>query len=390
MTTVIHNIGRLFTSGPDGVLEDAWLLFDAGEITDFGVGQHPGADRELDAEGALVTPGLIDAHTHPVYAGDRLDEIARRSAGVSYTDISTSGGGIESTVRATRAADRSELRTLVRERLGRWLLQGCTTVEVKSGYQLDRDRELGDIAMLSSMGGSKGLPELSVTFLGAHAVAPEMAGRPDEYLAEVASWSVEARLAGATSIDVFCDVGYFTVEQSRRLLRAGEAKGLAPRIHADELGHTGGALLAAEVGARSADHLLLCDDIDARALASAAVVATLCPVTALAVGQMPPARTFLDHGVTVALGTDHNPGMSGTSSMSLVVGLGVLALDMSVTEALIAATSGSAASLGYGDRGEIAVGNRADLVLWKADHEGAFAWELGLQPSRVLLRGVEL
>lgn len=389
-TTVLHQIGRLFTSTDDGVLENAWLRFSEGVIVDFGTGQHPGADEEIDILGALVTPGLIDAHTHPVYAGDRLDEITRRSAGASYAEIASTGGGIAATVNATRDAKRSELRSLVRSRLGEWLREGCTTVEAKSGYQLNKDRELGDIAMLAEMSGADGVPELSVTFLGAHAVAPEMAGRPDDYVAEVASWSKEAKLAGASSVDVFCDEGYFSVEQSRRVLAAGAAAGLIPRIHADELAHTGGAQLAAELGARSADHLLLCDEADAKALAASGVVATLCPVTALAVGAMPPARLFLDQGVTVALATDHNPGMSGTSSMSLIVGLGVHALGLSVVESLVAATAGGAASLGYHDRGALEVGRRADLVVWDAAHEGAFVWELGMRPARVFLNGRQL
>jgi imidazolonepropionase len=390
MTTVIRNIGRLFTSGPEGVLEDAWLLMADGEILSTGIGQQPGADQEIDAGGALVTPGLIDAHTHPVYAGDRFDEIALRSAGATYAEIAESGGGIGATLRATRSAARDDLETAVRGRLAKWLEQGTTSVEVKTGYQLTKEGELADVAMLAALSGSAGLPDLSVTFLAAHAVPPEMSGRADDYLAQVAAWSSEAQNCGATSIDVFCDLGYFTVDQARRVLRAGSANGLVPRIHADELAHTGGGLLAAELGVRSADHLLRCDDIDAVALASAGVVATLCPVTALAMGEMPPVRTFVDHGVTIALGTDHNPGMSGTSSMSLIVGLGVHAFGVSVDEALRAATAGGAASLGFEDRGQIAPGKRADLVVWSADHEGAFAWELGLLPSRVFLEGVEV
>jgi imidazolonepropionase len=182
---------------------------------------------------------------------------------------------------------------------------------------------------------------------------------------------------------VFCDAGYFTIAQSRRLLGAAASAGLLPRIHADELARTGGAMLAAELGCSSADHLLLVDELDARALAASGVVATLAPVTALAMGKTPPVATLLNAGVSIALGSDHNPGTCGTTSMSLVVALAVSELGLSVGQALEAATAGGAASLRLSDRGRIDVGRRADLVAWDADHEGAFAWSYGLQPRQV-------
>ncbi|HEV7762989.1 MAG TPA: amidohydrolase family protein, partial [Acidimicrobiales bacterium] len=207
---------------------------------------------------------------------------------------------------------------------------------------------------------------------------------------EVAGWTGEAAAAGARFVDVFCDAGYFTVDQARRVLLAGRAAGLRPRIHADEFERTGGSLLAAELHAVSADHLLCVTDEDARALGAADVVATLCPITALALRRTPPARTLVDHGVTLALGSDHNPGQSGTTSMSLVVGLAVHVLGLSVDEALTAATAGGARSVATPDRGAIRPGAVADLVAWDADHEGAFAWDLGLRPRRVWKGGVSL
>jgi len=454
MRILITNIGRLFTATEVGVVEHAAVLVEDGRIAWVGpAGAAPGGwDERVDVEGALVTPGLIDAHTHPVYAGDRFDEIARRSSGAGYQEIAAAGGGIRATVAATRAAGEAELTHLVRARLARWLAGGTTTVEAKTGYHLDRSGELTAVRLLATLadeagpppalghtddrredrittaersgppadhspvepgvgrsvsdggpagaggdsrdaavdvggrggagGDGLGLPRVEVTFLGAHDVGERGVGY-DEWAGEVAGWSGEAAAGGARFVDVFCDAGYFSVEQARRVLVAGRAAGLLPRIHADELERTGGSLLAAELGAVSADHLLCVTDDDARALSTAGVVATLCPITALALRRTPPARLLAEHGVTLALGSDHNPGQSGTTSMSLVVGLAVHVLGLSVAEALTAATAGGARSLAVADRGVVRPEALADLVAWDADHEAAFAWELGLRPRRV-------
>jgi imidazolonepropionase len=383
---LITNIGRLFTSTSDGVFTDVAVLVDDGRIAWIGrSGERPPVEPEetVDVEDALVTPGLIDAHSHPVYAGDRMAEIAMRSAGATYTDIVTAGGGIRSTVAATREASREELAWLVEARLAAWLAQGTTTVEAKTGYHLERDGELAAVRLLAQMARSPRLPRVEVTFLGAHDVGPEHEGRADDYIDEVATWCPDAAVGGARFVDVFCDAGYFSPAQARRVLEAGVAAGLRARVHADELARSGGSALAAEVSAVSADHLLFAEADEARALAAASVVATLCPVTALAMRRVPNTRMLLDHGVTLALGTDHNPGQSGTTSMSLIVGLAVHVLGLSVDEALGAATAGGAAAVAAPDRGTVAVGQIADLVAWDADHEGAFAWQLGLPPRWV-------
>jgi imidazolonepropionase len=396
MATVIRGIGRLFTATARGTVERAALVVDHGLIAWVGgPDESPpaelaaGAD-EVDAEGGLVTPGLIDAHVHPVYAGNRFAEIARRSAGASYAEIGRLGGGIAATVAATRAAGIDRLRADLRARLGQWLASGTTTMEVKTGYALDRDGEVAHVRLLADLADDPELPRLAVTFLGAHAVPPEYAGRQAAYAAEVARWCRPAAEAGARFVDVFCDEGYFSVEEARAICLAGRAAGLTPRLHADELARTGGALLAAELGAASADHLLRIDAEDARALAAAGVVAVLAPGTALAMGAAPPARALLDAGATLALGTDHNPGTCGLTRMSLVVALAIAGLSMSVDEALVAATAGGAAALRRGDVGVVAPGRLADLVLWDADHEGAFAWAYGLAPRRVWRGGVEV
>jgi imidazolonepropionase len=383
MKTLLTGIGRLWSAGR--VLERAAVLLDGPRVA--WVGPAPAAPRDADivedCGGALLTPGLVDAHTHPVYAGDRFAEIALRSAGASYADIAAAGGGITSTVQATRAASTVDLMATVRERLRSWLTAGTTTVEAKTGYVLTRDGELDTVRLLRSLAGEPGLPRLSVTFLAAHAVPPGWPGTRRGYADAVASWCPAAASAGADNVDVFCDEGYFTVEEARTVLRAGIAAGLVPRVHADELAHTGGARLAAQLGCASADHLLAVTAEDAAGLAAADVAAVLCPGTALQLRLAPPVGLLRTAGVTLALGSDHNPGQCGITSMSLVAALAVAALGLSVDEALLAATVGGARSLRLADRGAVSPGMLADLVLWDAEHEGAFAWAFGLRPRRV-------
>lgn len=389
--TVLTGIGRLFTAGPQGTIDDAALAVEGDRITWVGTASHAPDDPDVvDLGACLVTPGLVDAHAHPVYAGTRSAEVSRRSAGASYAEVTAAGGGIRSTVRATRAAHVGDLEAATARRLGAWLRAGTTTVEAKTGYHLNRQGEVGAVRLLRRLGNRPGLPRIAITFLAAHAVPPEWEHEQYHYAAEAAGWAGEAAAAGARFVDVFCDEGAFTVDESRRVLTAGAAAGLVPRVHADELARTGGALLAAELGAASADHLLRATDEDAKALAAADVTAVLCPGTALSLGTVPPARTLVEAGVTLALGTDHNPGTSGITSMSLVVALAVAALGLSVDEALTAATAGGARSLRLDDRGVIEPGRLADLVAWDADHEGAFAWAFGLRPSRVWLGGQEV
>lgn len=388
---LLNHIGRLYT-GTGSVVENAGLVIEGQRIAWTGpAATGPPEDIRVRIEteegcgGALVTAGLIDAHTHPVYAGDRMAEIAQRSASASYADVAAMGGGIGATVAATRRASSRELRELVAGRLRTWLLGGTTTLEAKTGYHLELEGELDALQILTGLGRDPELPRIEPTFLGAHAVPP--GETPDGFIDEVAAWCAPAAEAGARWCDVFCDEGYFSVSQSRRVLVAGKRAGLVPRVHADELARSGGSMLAAEVGAQSADHLLFAEEDDARALAEAGVVATLSPGTALAMGKIPPARTLVDAGVTLALGTDHNPGTCGATSMSLVVALAVAAFGLSVDEALTAATAGGARSLGLEDRGTVETGKLADLVLWDAEHEGAFAWSYGLRPLRVWLGG---
>jgi imidazolonepropionase len=386
----LFNIGRLFTGTPVGVIEKASVICDDEEHIAW-CGRDGDEPRDLlgyvahddDCGGGLVTAGLIDAHTHPVYAGNRMAEVAMRTAGASYEEIGKAGGGIRATVVATRAEPPDALEQATAARLRRWLDGGATTVEAKTGYHLEREGELESTRILNHLSQRTDLPRIEVTFLAAHALPPDRGAKLDSYTKEAAGWCAAAHVAGARFCDVFCDRGYFTVGQSRRILKAGLAANLIPRIHADELARTGGSRLAAELHAASADHLLCADRGDAAALARAGVVATLAPGTALSIGRLPPVKELTAAGAVIALGTDHNPGTSGITSMSLVVALAVGVLKLSAERALIAATVGGAMSLSRSDRGSIAAAKLADLVLWDADHEGAFAWAYGLKPRRV-------
>ncbi|TMF10057.1 MAG: imidazolonepropionase [Chloroflexi bacterium] len=392
----LRNIGRLFTGTPAGVIEDAAVICDGEQIA--WCGKHGDEPRELlesvneedDCANGLVTAGLIDAHTHPVYAGDRMREVAMRSAGASYEEVAKAGGGIKATVKATREEPISALEQATARRLWSWLEGGATTVEAKTGYHLQRVGELESTRLLARLGKRKDLPRIEVTFLAAHALPPDRSARMGAYARQVADWCDDAYVAGARFCDVFCDRGYFSVPQSRAILKAGLKAKLIPRIHADELDRTGGARLAAELHAASADHLLRANRGDAIALARAGVVATLAPGTALSIGRLPPVRELIGAGAVIALGTDHNPGTSGLTSMSAVIALAVAVFKMSVERAVLAATLGGAYSLSRSDRGVVAPHKLADLVLWEAEHEGAFAWAYGLRPRVVWLRGAQV
>jgi len=390
---LLTNIGRLWTGSE--VWSNAAILTHDDRIAWVGPaselpGGLPGViedivdvDQVENLNGALVTPGLIDAHTHPVYAGNRWAELAMRSGGSSATEIAAAGGGMASTVTVTRGTDPWTLCDAVRARLRQWLENGTTTIEAKTGYHLTRDGELADIRLLRSLENEQDLPRVHATFLAAHAVPPEYFGRRSDYIDAVSGWCADAARAGADSVDVYCDDGRFSEREARWVLNAGRGAGLLPRLHACGDTRNGAARLAAELGCASADLLHEADDSDVAALARAGVAAVVCPGTSLETGRTPPVRALLDQGVAVALGSDHSRGGTGITSMPLVISLAVAHFGMSVTEALRAATIGGAEALRAPDRGVMVRGRYADIVAWDADHEGAFAWAYGLKPRRV-------
>lgn len=383
----LRNVGRLVSAG-EPVRENVEVILDGEVIKAVRPrGEAEATEDDHDCRGLLLTAGFIDAHAHPLYPEPRLDEVAERAAGASYAAIAERGGGINATVRSAREVGVAALEEPLRGRLRRWLEQGTTTMEAKTGYFLEMAAEVEGVGLLRRLDAEEGVPSLIVTFLGAHEVPPERRSDRARFLAEVGGAAAAARAAGADFCDVFCDQGAFTVEEAERVLEAGRAAGLKLRIHADELALTGGSRLAARERATSADHLLRIGAAEISALAAAGTVATLCPVTAVSMGQLPPSRQLLEAGVPIALGSDHNPGTSGTTSMSLVVYLAVTQLGLTVAEAVGAATWGGARSLALADRGRVVPGQRADLVLWQSPHEGAFAWEPGLRPAAVWKAG---
>jgi imidazolonepropionase len=396
---LLTNIGRLWTGTE--VWSNAAILSVGDRIAWVGHASElpssiPGVisdivdvDQVENLNGALVTPGLIDAHSHPVYAGNRWAELAMRANGSTAADIAAAGGGMASTVTVTRGTDPWTLCSGVRERLAAWLASGTTTIEAKTGYHLTRDGELADIRMLRSLEKEPGMPRVHATLLAAHAVPPEYFGRRHDYVDAVGSWCADAAAVGADSVDVYCDDGRFNRREAQWILAAGRAAGLLPRLHACGDSGSGAAQLAAEIGCASADLLHgACDD-DVAALAQAGVAAVVCPAVTAESGRTPPVRSLLDKGVSVALGSDHSPGGNGITSMPLVISMAIANFGMSVAEALRAATVGGAAALRAPDRGVLVRGRLADIVAWDADHEGAFAWAYGLKPYRVW-RGAEL
>jgi imidazolonepropionase len=321
----------------------------------------------IDARGRTVVPGFVDPHTHLVFAGDRRDELRRRLAGASYAELAASGGGILRTVEATRAATEDDLVAGGAARLAEMLCQGTTTAEVKSGYGLDLDSEIRMLGAIRRLAAAQPV-HLSATFMGAHECPVEYRGRRSEYVELVCGTMIPAiaREGLAEWCDVFCETGVFTPDESRHILRTGRAHGLEPRIHADELALSGGAAVAADVGARSADHLIFVDEPHADRLASAGVIATLLPAAAffLKLGRYAPARMLVERGVPVALATDLNPGGGFTPSMAFVIALACFAMNLTIEEALVAATINAAAALNRQHvAGSLEVGKPLDAVV---------------------------
>lgn len=338
--------------GDLGIRTDAAVLIEDGRVAWVGrAASAPAADTVTSVRGDTVIPGFVDSHSHLVFAGDRSAEFEARMSGERY-----SAGGIRSTVAATRAADDDTLRTRLHGFIGELLTQGTTTIEIKSGYGLTVDDER---RMLEAAGQVTG----EVTFLGAHVVPEEYSDRPDEYVDLVVGPMLAACAPYAKWIDVFCESGAFTLEQSRRVLTAGRDAGLGLRLHAGQLGPGPGVRLAVELDAASVDHCTFLSDDDVAALASSNTVATLLPGVEFSTRQpYPDARRLINAGVTVAIATDCNPGSSFTSSMPFCIAIAVRDMRMTPAEALWAATAGGAAALRRMDVGGVAPGMRADLV----------------------------
>jgi imidazolonepropionase len=365
--------GRVVFAGPEAALPD--LEVDAGAV-------------RVDAGGQAVLPGFVDAHTHLVFAGDRADEFAARLRGVGYEEALAAGGGINRTVRETRAAADAELEAAAAARLGRALAHGTTTLEAKSGYGLTVEDERRSLEVLARV--AAGSPvEVVPTFLGAHLIPEEYAGDRDGYLELLEREMLPACAPLAEFVDAFCDRGALTVQESRRVLEAGARHGLRGKLHANELGSTGGAGLAAELGCASADHLLFCDEQEAKGLAAAGTVAVLLPGTSflLRTGRAAPVQVLRDAGVTMALGTDCNPGTCYCESMQLIVALACVHGGLTPEEAVLAATDGAARAVGRAGRaGRLAPGAACDLVVLAGRSYLDLAYHLGVNLAEVVVK----
>ncbi len=342
----------------------------------------------VDVEGAAVMPGLVDAHTHVVWAGERAAEYGMRLAGATYLDVQEAGGGINSTVRATRAASQEQLAALASRRLDSFLRHGTTTLEMKTGYGLTLEDERKQLTA-----GKVAHPANRVhTVLAAHLTPEEYSGRDDEYIDLVCDEILPALAGRAEFADVFCDEGAFTVEQSRRVLEAGRAAGFRLKIHAEELAHTGGTALAAELGAVSADHLIHITGEDIAALRASGTVAVLLPGTSYTLHTTyAPARELLDAGVTIALATDFNPGSCYCENLQLMISLACQEQRLTPAEALRAATLGGAAALGLQNEvGSIELGKRCDLLVLDAASHEELPYHYGVNLVTGVVAGGEL
>ncbi len=349
--------------------------------------------EQVDLGGRLVTPGLIDCHTHLVHAGDRAREFEMRLEGASYEDVARAGGGIVSTVRATRAASQSELEESALARLDRMLAEGVTTLEVKSGYGLTVADELKMLRTARALGRQRPVGVVT-SLLAAHAVPPEYAGRADAYLDEVCIPALhDAHAEGlADAVDGFCEGIAFSPEQIGRVFDAARALCLPVKLHAEQLSNLGGAALAARYGALSADHLEYLDEEGIAAMAAAGTVAVILPAAfyTLRETKLPPIDLLRRHGVPMAVATDMNPGTAPMTSLTLAMNMACTFFRLTPEEALAGVTRHAAAALGLADRGRIAPGLRADLAVWDAAHPAELSYRIGATPLHTRMFGGRL
>ena len=373
---------------PYGLVDDAALAVEDGRIAWAGPRSAlPASLRgatQHDAGGALVTPGLIDCHTHLVYGGDRAGEFEARLKGASYEDIARAGGGIVSTVQATRAASEDDLLRQSLRRLRPLLAEGVTTIEIKSGYGLEQEAEAKCLRVARRLGEQERV-SVRTTFLGAHALPPEFGGRADDYVAEVCRMLPALHAQGLVdAVDAFCETIGFTPAQTARVFEAARALGLPVKLHAEQLSDSAGAELAASFGALSCDHLEWLGERGARAMAQAGTVAVLLPGAFyfLRETKLPPIALLREHGVPIAVSTDCNPGTSPCTSLLLMLNMACTLFRLTPEEALSGVTRHAARALGLADRGVLAPGLRADFVLWDARHPAELAYAMGLNPCR--------
>ena len=364
---ILKNIGCLVTANADGVasFKNTSILIENGKIAAIGERQ---SENAIDCGGKMVTCGFVDSHTHPVFLDNRDEEYAMRLAGVTYEKIAEKGGGIVSSVEGVRNASEDELIDKVSQRMDRFIAGGTTTIEAKSGYGLDTESELKSLSVINKVHKSHAI-DLIPTFMGGHAFPQEYSDDHDGYVNLICNEMIPAVAAQGIAVfnDVFCEEGYFTVAQSKRILETGKKYGLKPRLHADEFVNSGAAELAGEVGAISADHLMAVSADGINALVENNVIATLLPGTTFFLGKSTyaPARELINSGMTLSLATDFNPGSCHIQSMPFIMTLACMHLGMTVEESFQAATYHGAKALELEEKiGSIEVGKSADLIIW--------------------------
>ena len=390
---LVSNIGMLATpkgnaarcgeeQGKIEILKNAWVLIEDGVIAAVGTGKPEDAEgaEVIDAGGKLVTPGLVDAHTHLIFGGWRQNELGLKLHGATYLEIQNAGGGIQSTTNATRSASKEELSAKAGKALEKMMGFGTTTVEAKSGYGLATEHELKALQVIRELDDRHPM-DLVATFMGAHLVPAEYKNDREAYVRLVCEEMMPAvREQGiAKFCDVFCEADTFTVEESRRILEAGLKYGLRPKIHADEIEAIGGSRLAGEIGAISAEHLIVCPPEGIDALAKGGVIACLLPATSFNLGAVfAPARDMVKAGVPVAMATDFNPGSCPCLNMQFVINLGCLKYKLTPEEVLTAVTLNGAAAIGMADRvGSVETGKQGDLVIWDAPDLDYICYRVG-------------
>ncbi len=390
-------IATLADNASFGLIEDGAIVLEGARIAwvgkASGIPPEHARQVETDLGGRLVTPGLIDCHTHVVFGGNRAAEFELRLNGASYEEVAKAGGGIVSTVKATRAASEEALLADALCRVETLIGEGVTLIEVKSGYGLDIETELKMLRVARAIGDARPI-EVRTSFLGAHATPADYKGRDDAYIDEVAIPALRAAHGAGLvdAVDGFCEGIAFNPKQIERVFKVSHELGLPVKLHAEQLSNIGGTALAAKYGALSADHVEYATEEDAKALAASGTVATILPGAFYTIRetQAPPIQAFRDHGVPMALATDCNPGSSPLTSLLLTMNMGCTLFRMTPLEAMLGVTAHAARALGCADRGRIVPGHRADLAVWDVKTPAELAYRIGFNPLHKRIFGGQL
>jgi len=389
----LDNIGCLTTIDSNGVkyIYNTSLLIEKDRIVAIGSGD---GEKTIDCKGKLLTPGFVDSHTHPIFVDLRSEEHRLRLSGTTYEEIAENGGGIVSSVESVRTATVDRLYEKSISRIERFIALGTTTIEAKSGYGLDTESELKSLKVIEKISNNH-IIDIVPTFMGAHAFPKDFLENKEAFVRLICEEMIPAvhEQGIAEFIDVFCEEGYFSIEQSRKIIEIGKSFGLKPRIHADEFNNFGASTLAGEIGSFSADHLMKIDNNGIKSLKENNVIATLLPGTTFFLNKSAyaPARKLIDSGVTVSLATDFNPGSCHIQSMPFIITLAVMNMSMSIEEAFLGATINGAKALGLDSEiGSIEIGKKADIILWDISNLFDIPYYVTDHPIRAVIKNGEI